>query len=147
MVVIDGFDLALDRGYDRTTHMWVRPVADDVVRVGMDALGVETSGTLAQLSMEPEGSTLQAGRPFGQLEAAKFVGPLISPVAGTLIAANEAVLLDAGVVERDPYGEGWLIEVRVDVASLEGLCRDAEELIAWFEERIDHYRREGVLAL
>ena len=47
-------------------------------RIGMDALGIETSGTLAELSFVPVGTELTAGRPFGQLEAAKFVGPLVS---------------------------------------------------------------------
>ena len=68
----------------------------------MDALGVETSGSLSQLSFQPPGTELVAGRPFGQLEAAKFVGPLVSPVTGTLLAVNDAVAVDTGLVERDP---------------------------------------------
>src|ERR1039458_10231728 len=82
-VIVAGFPLALDRRYQAETHMWVLPTDPGRARIGMDPLGIETSGTLAQLSFVPVGTQLTAGRPFGQLEAAKFVGPLVSPVSGT----------------------------------------------------------------
>ena len=78
-VIVAGFPLALDRRYQAETHMWVLPTDPGRARIGMDPLGIETSGTLAQLSFVPVGTQLTAGRPFGQLEAAKFVGPLVSP--------------------------------------------------------------------
>ena len=117
-VIVAGFPLALDRRYHAETHMWVLATGPGRVRIGMDPLGIETSGTLAQLSFVPVGTELTAGRPFGQLEAAKFVGPLVSPVSGAVLAVNDEVAMDAGLAERDPYGAGWLIE-----ASLGRRCR------------------------
>lgn len=148
-VIIQGFALELDRGYEPTTHMWVRRVGADRVRVGMDSLGIETSGTLAQLSFDDVGSDLIAGQRFGEVEAAKFVGPLISPVDGVLLEVNGDAIFDAGIVERFPYGAGWLIDVRVRDASeaLAGLLTQPAEIIAWFNERIAHYRAKGVLSL
>jgi len=89
-----------------------------------------------------------AGRPFGQLEAAKFVGPLVSPVAGTVTAVNHAVAADPGLAERDPYGEGWLIEARLTgpVREQTGLLADSEEIRRWFAAKLADYRLKGVIA-
>ena len=92
-------------------------------------------------------AALTAGRPFGQLEAAKFVGPLVSPVTGTLLAVSEAVAADPGLAERDPFGAGWLIEVRLAAAELPGgLLSDPDEITAWFVSKVEEYQLKGVLA-
>jgi glycine cleavage system H protein len=146
-VMVAGFALALDRSYQPATHMWVLARGPGRVRVGMDPLGAETSGSLAQVSFVPEGARLTAGLPFGQLEAAKFVGPLISPVAGALLAVNDAVVRDAGLVERDPYGAGWMIEAGLDdVAAPAGLLVDPAEITAWFVAKVADYRLQGLIA-
>lgn len=148
VVDVKGFPLALDRRYHPGTHMWVQRTALDRARIGMDPLGVETSGTLAQLSFIAVGSELAAGRPFGQLEAAKFVGPLVSPVSGTVLAVNEAVADDPGLAERDPFGDGWLIEVVLSDAGgeLPALLGDPDEITRWFAATVEDYRLKGVIA-
>jgi glycine cleavage system H protein len=151
LVEVGGFPVALDRMYEARTHMWVAHArAGDPVtaRIGLDALGVETNGTLAQLSLPAAGEQVTAGRPFGQLEAAKFVGPLVSPVSGTVIAANEAAAADPGLAERDPYGDGWLIEVSLTDPRgwPDGLVSGREEIVAWFEAEVGEYRLKGVIA-
>lgn len=145
---VSGFALALDRRYDAETHMWVAPAGAGRVRAGMDALGVETSGTLAQLSLPAPGATVARGRPFGQVEAAKFVGPLISPVSGTVLAANDAVAADPGVAERDPYGDGWLVEIELSDpdGELPALLAGPGEIEAWFAGKVADYRLTGVIA-
>ena len=148
LLQILGYPLALDRLYEPTTHMWVLRCGRETVRVGMDPLGVETSGTLAQLSFDAVGTALAAGRPFGQLEAAKFVGPLISPVSGTLLAVNDAVAADPALAEQDPFGAGWLAEIGLtgDAAALPGLLSGPEEITAWFISKVEEYQLKGVLA-
>ena len=151
---VAGFPLALDRFYHPGTHLWVQrsggaPADGATVRIGMDPLGIETSGTLASLSFQAAGSALTAGRPFGQLEAAKFVGPLLSPVSGVLLAVNDAAVADPGIAERDPYGGGWLIDVTLPgghAADLPGLLTDPGEITAWFAGKVEEYRLKGVLA-
>ena len=145
---VAGFAVALDRAYDPAGHFWVAPSEEPGrLRIGMDALGVETSGTLAQLAFLPVGEELKRGEPFGSLEAAKFVGPLTSPVSGTITAHNEAVLADPSLLERDPYGSGWLVEVTPsDPDELDGLVQGAEAVPAWFAARVEDYRLKGVLA-
>jgi glycine cleavage system H protein len=147
---IAGFAVALDRAYDPAGHFWVAASSEPGsgrLRIGMDALGVEVSGTLAQLAFVPVGDEVRRGEPFGSLEAAKFVGPLTSPVSGTVTAHNDAVLSDPSLVDRDPYGAGWLVEVApADPGELDGLVHGAEVIPAWFAAEVEDYRLKGVLA-
>lgn len=145
---VDGFRLVLDRMFDPTTHVWVKPTADGRLRVGMDALGVETSGTLVQLSLLQPGSRVSRGAAIGQLEAAKFVGPLSSPISGTVTAVNDAVLADPGLVEADPYGAGWLVELAPDDpgAARDHLLFEPDEVVGWFTTAVADYRAKGLVA-
>jgi glycine cleavage system H protein len=144
---VAGFGVALDRAYDPGGHFWVATVGPGVARIGMDALGVETSGTLAQLAFLPVGENLKRGEAFGSLEAAKFVGPLASPLSGTVTAVNEAVVADPALVERDPYGDGWLVEMTLAAPSELGeLISGAEAVTGWFAAEVEDYRLKGVLA-
>lgn len=144
---IRGYLVRTDRAHDPDTHLWVEVRDDARVRVGLDPLGVETSGTLAQLAMVEVGTIVVRGEPFGSLEAEKFVGPLVAPVSGTVVARNDAVLADPGLVERDPYDSGWLAEIEPSAldADLGGLVAGGD-VAAWFESKVEQYRREGVLA-
>lgn len=144
---VRGYRLCLDRAYEPDTHMWVQMLDPTRVRVGLDPLGVETSGTLAQLSLGAQGDEVRLGAPFGSLEAEKFVGPLVAPLSGTIVAVNEAAVADPGLVERDPFGDGWLMELSPSAFDVEsaGLL-SGSAVVAWFEAEVDHYRIEGVLA-
>ena len=147
MQKVRGFPLALDRGYHPDSHMWVKLISPGTVRIGMDPLVLEASGTLAELSLPAAGAELAAGRPFGQLEAVKFVGPLTSPVSGTVLACNAAAAADPGLVERDPFGDGWLIEAELnDADELGTLLSKAEEITAWYAAGIEEYRLSGAIA-
>jgi glycine cleavage system H protein len=157
IVDVAGFAVALDRAYSPAGHFWVAMVPacsgdtpgppGERARIGLDALGVEISGTLAQLAFLPVGEFLKRGEPFGSLEAAKFVGPLTSPLSGTLTATNDAVVVDPALVERDPYGAGWLVELDLaDGGELGELISGSDVIPVWFEGEVDDYRMKGVLA-
>jgi glycine cleavage system H protein len=147
IVEVAGFGVALDRAYDGTGHFWISMIGPDRARIGMDALGVETSGTLAQLAFLPVGDHLKRGEAFGSLEAAKFVGPLTSPLSGTVSATNDAVVADPALVERDPYGAGWLVELELaEPGELADLVSGSQPIRVWFEAEVEDYRMKGVLA-
>jgi len=147
LATLEGFPVDLARGYAPATHLWVMGLPDGRLRTGLDALGVETSGTLAALEFVAVGAHVMAGTPFGSLEAAKFVGPLLAPVSGRVMAVNGAALADPSLVERDPYGAGWLIEIAPDAgADLGVLVRGEEAVAAWFVAEVEGYRLKGVLA-
>ena len=120
---VSGFAVETDLAYDLDRHMWVSSQDAGVVRIGMDSLGLETSGTLAQLSFQPHGE-IARGEPFGSLEAEKFVGPLVSPLSGRILAVNESAMTDPGLVER---------EIGVDMNKGE----------IWRRESLDHLIESG----
>jgi glycine cleavage system H protein len=145
---IRGFTVRTDLAYDLTAHLWIDAAEPERVRIGMDPLGVETSGTLAQLAFVNAGTELRRGDQFGSLEAEKFVGSLSSPLSGTVLAGNDRAVGNPALTQHDPYGDGWFIEVAPsdldeDLASL---LTGPEEIAAAFEEKIAEYRIQGVLA-
>jgi glycine cleavage system H protein len=147
-MTVDGFVVRDDLAYEMSTHMWVDIRDGSTVRVGMDPLGLETAGTLAQLQFVEPGDAVARGEAFGSLEAEKFVGPLVAPLSGTIVAVNTAAMTDPGIVERSPYDEGWLIEMTPSAleGELEMLARGGEPIREQFSLRVAEYRRDGVLA-
>jgi len=136
--------------YDRSTHLWVRRAPKgcfakgEVVTIGLDALGLESLGDMAYISLQATGLPVRRGEAVGSMEAAKMVGDLIAPVSGTIAARNEAVLRDPGLVNRDPYGKGWLLQLRPsDWARESAELVYGDELAAWVEAEIERYRSQG----
>lgn len=108
-----GFELPLDRSYDALRHIWVQPTFDTGrVVVGIDTVGLEYIGDLAYIQCAPKGAHVRRGEPMGSLEAAKMTDILSAPISGQIIAVNEAVIKNPSLVNRDPYGTGWLAEIR-----------------------------------
>jgi glycine cleavage system H protein len=141
---VSGYELRLDRSYDPETHLWVRQTADDRLRVGLDALTADTYGALAQLEMAAIGTPIGRGEAFGSLEAAKFVGPLTSPISGLIADVNEAVLADPDLVLREPYDGGWLVEFAETILA-PGLLTGADAA-TWYAGEVAGYREKGLLA-
>jgi glycine cleavage system H protein len=152
-IAVGGFELALDRHYDRQTNLWVQRQPGGggrrAVRVGFDPLGCATAGDLVAVSFCPAGTALRRGEAFGTIEAAKLVGPLAAPVAGTLIRHNQAVAEDPTLVAQAPL-EHWLVELEldpgVDLSSEPGLVAEPDAVQAWFAEAVRRAREDGRLA-
>src|SRR5207249_2329100 len=102
------------------------------VRAGVHVVWTEQEGRRALATVV--GEHLKRGEAFGSLEAAKFVGPLTSPLSGRVTATNDAVVVDPALVERDPYSAGWLVEMDIaDAGELGGLVSGAQPIRVWFE--------------
>lgn len=144
---IHGFEVRLDLAYDRLSHLWVSLVRAGAYRLGSDPLGSVINGTLAQLQLSEVGTRVARGEAFGTLEAEKFVGPFRSPLTGTITAVNGSVVERPSLVELDPYGEGWIVELSADdPAELSSLVSGADQVTAWFSEASSDYQRKGLLA-
>ena len=106
-------------------HEWVR-LEGDVAVIGITDFAQGELGDIVFVEVETVDEELGADEVFGTIEAVKTVSDLFMPVSGEVVAFNEAVDDDPSLVNADPYGEGWLIRVKVDDAlALEGLM-DAE---------------------
>lgn len=147
LVEIAGFALDPALRYDELTHMWVQERDGGLVRVGFDPLGRETSGDVVAISLAPVGSAVERGGSFGDIEAAKLVGPLLSPLAGTIATRNEEVLRDPGAVNADPF-EAWLVELRPGPGSDAALAamHTGAGLADWFAAEVRRFREKGMIA-
>ena len=95
---------------------------DGVVRIGITDYAQGELGDVVFVSLPKAGERFDAHQSFGTIEAVKAVSELYSPMAGEVVEANGALDSDPAAVNRDPYGEGWMIKLRVaDPAALGGL--------------------------
>ncbi|MBA2456424.1 MAG: glycine cleavage system protein GcvH [Nocardioidaceae bacterium] len=107
-------------------HEWVR-VEEDGVVVGVTQYAQEQLGDIVYVALPQAGDTIAPGTSIGELESTKSVSDLFAPVAGVVTARNEQLDQTPELVNSDPYGEGWLIKVRVEDASAISQLLDADE--------------------
>ena len=106
-------------------HEWIR-IEGDEAYVGITDYAQDQLGDIVFIDIPCEGETLEAGEVFGTIEVVKTVSDLFLPVAGEVLEQNEALADNPELVNKDPYGEGWLIKIKPNnVADVEGLL-DAE---------------------
>ena len=136
-----------DLYYDGNHHMWARLELRDRVVVGIDALGLQSLGELAYISLHEVGKTVKRGRSVGALEAAKMTGDLIAPVTGILVDRNEEVLSDPTLVNEEPYGRGWLVAIEPSEWEAESVqLIHGEALTNWVSSEIERYKSQGWIA-
>lgn len=92
-------------------HEWIR-VEGDVAYVGITDYAQEQLGDIVFVDIQAEGETLEAGEAFGTIEVVKTISDLFMPVAGEVLEQNEALAEQPELVNKDPYGEGWIIKVK-----------------------------------
>ncbi|MFN9401973.1 MAG: glycine cleavage system protein GcvH [Dolichospermum sp.] len=98
------------------SHEYVR-LDDDIATIGITQFAIEQLGDIVFLELPNTGDTITKGDTFGTIESVKAVETLNSPITGTVIERNEALLNAPEQVADDPSGEGWFIKVRVDDAA------------------------------
>jgi glycine cleavage system H protein len=96
------------------THEWHR-LEGDTVTIGITQFAADelTDITYVDVKAKP-GTKLSANSRFGEIESVKTSSELYSGVGGTVTAVNDALTSDPGLVNRDPYGEGWMVKIKVD---------------------------------
>lgn len=97
-------------------HEWIK-IDGDVATVGITDFAQGELGDIVYIEIETEGETLDAEEVFGTVEAVKTVSDLFMPISGEVLEFNEGLEADPEAVNRDPYGEGWMVKVKVSDAS------------------------------
>jgi glycine cleavage system H protein len=100
-------------------HEWVRRTGDDTVRVGITDFAQSALGDVVFVQLPDVGTEVTAGEAFGEVESTKSVSDLFAPVSAKVLAVNSDLDGDSQLVNSDPYGAGWLIDLQVDGGSLE----------------------------
>ena len=106
--------------YYTSEHEWVQRVGDDTVRVGITDFAQSSLGDVVFVQLPDTGTDVTAGDSFGEVESTKSVSDLYSPLTAKVVAVNGDLEGSPQLVNSDPYGEGWLIELRVDADSMAG---------------------------
>lgn len=96
-------------------HEWIR-LEGDVAYVGITDYAQEQLGDIVFVDIQTEGETLAADEVFGTIEVVKTISDLFLPVGGEILEQNEALADQPELVNKDPYGEGWLIKMKPDAA-------------------------------
>ncbi len=133
MEVWGGCALPDDVFYDLEADVWVR-LEGSAATIGMTDVAQTRMGRLVQLSWKEPGKRVARGRPLSVLESAKWVGPVVSPLSGTIIANNRLVFEeDIAAANRDPYGTGWIYRIEVE-------NRAEIDLLVVGATAVNHYR-------
>jgi glycine cleavage system H protein len=93
-------------------HEWVR-LEGDVATVGITQYAADALGDVVYVDLPKVGAALAAGAIVGEVESTKSVGELYAPLDGEVVDANQAVVDAPETINSDPYGDGWLVKVRV----------------------------------
>ncbi|WP_018134646.1 glycine cleavage system protein GcvH [Acaricomes phytoseiuli] len=109
-------------------HEWVgAPDEQGVVRIGITDFAQDALGDVVYVQVPEAGSAVRAGEVIGEVESTKSVSDIYAPLAGEVASRNETLDAEPGLVNSDPYGEGWLLEVRLeDISSHVSLLSAAE---------------------
>lgn len=104
------------------SHEWVRQEEDAVVTIGISEFAVSQLGDIVFLELPAVGTNITKEATFGTIESVKAAVEIYSPMGGEVIAANDEVANNFDLLADDPYGQGWLIKVKVsDKSQLDNL--------------------------
>jgi glycine cleavage system H protein len=95
-------------------HEWAQSTESGAVRVGITDHAQEQLGDIVFVSLPQAGDKVVAGSPCGELESTKSVSEIYAPVSGEIIAVNSAIETAPELVNSEPYGGGWMFEVKPD---------------------------------
>ncbi|MBF1670084.1 MAG: glycine cleavage system protein GcvH [Rothia mucilaginosa] len=108
-------------------HEWVSALtAEGTVRVGITDHAQDALGDVVYVDLPSVGDSVAAEDSFGEIESTKSVSDLFAPIAGEIVAVNEGLEDDPALVNSNPYGEGWIIEIRPENADDLANLLDAE---------------------
>ncbi|MGQ0716334.1 MAG: glycine cleavage system protein GcvH [Pseudonocardiales bacterium] len=115
-------------------HEWVLPSAEGTVRVGITDYAATQLGDVVYVQLPLVGDTVTTGDPVGEVESTKSVSEVFAPVAGEVVACNDALDGNPELVNSDPYGEGWMIEIKLTETSEVDSLLGAEDYRSLIEQ-------------
>lgn len=108
-----------------TDHEWIK-VDGDVAFVGVTDYAQGELGDIVFIEVETVGEVIEEGDTFGSIEAVKTVSDLLMPVTAEVLEFNSALNNSPELINKDPYGEGWIVKVKIEDASQLKNLMDAE---------------------
>lgn len=137
MPTVRGCNLPDDLLYDVANHIWFTELPDGTVRLGMTAVATAMAGPVVAVTPKKVGRAVESGKSCATIESGKWVGPAKSAAAGEVAAVNDAVKAKPGLVNDDPYGEGWLVVIKpADWASVKPTLTPGADVAQKYEAKM-----------
>jgi len=138
MGTVRGCEIPEDLMYNVENNVWLRKEDDGTVTIGMTSYACSLAGQIVSYTPKGVGKDIKKDKSAATVESGKWVGPLKSPVSGTVAATNEEVAKDPGLINKDPYGSGWIVKLKpadfdADAAEL----KTGADALAAFEEKMN----------
>jgi glycine cleavage system H protein len=111
MTTVAGCNIPEELYYLVEKHVWARH-DEGLVIVGLTDVAQHLAKGIISVTTKRVGRALEKGKSIGTVESSKWVGPVPAPVGGEIAAVNEALSSDPGLLNRDPYGEGWIAKLQ-----------------------------------
>lgn len=106
--------LPLDLSYDVHNHVWVRPAEDGLYTLGITDVGQTLAGKLLYCEPKSVGTSVALGKAAALIESGKSIWPVRCPLPGRIEEINARAAGQPDTVNRDPYGEGWIVRIRAE---------------------------------
>ena len=137
-MVYNGCDIPEDYYFDLEREVWVR-FEGDLAVLGMTDVAQTRGGKLVNITFKKPGKALKPGQSAATIESAKWVGPFPMPFSGELVETNEAGFRrDILLVNKDPYGAGWLVKVRpTNLAAERGHLLTGAAAVEAYQKKIE----------
>ncbi|HYF28519.1 MAG TPA: glycine cleavage system protein GcvH [Baekduia sp.] len=114
MTTVRGCDIPEDLHYLVEKHVWARPEDGTTVVVGLTDVAQNLAKSIISVTLKKPGKRLAKGKSVGTVESSKWVGPVPVPVAGEILEVNAALVADPSLLNRSPYGDGWIARIAAD---------------------------------
>lgn len=123
MGAVRGCNLPDDLMYNVESNVWAKREADGNVTIGLTSYACSLAGEIVSYTPKKIGKAVEKDKSCATVESGKWVGPVKAPVAGEVVAVNEAVSAKPGTINKDPYAQGWVVKIKpsrwdADIAGL-----------------------------
>lgn len=112
MATVRGCNFPDDLYYNVENNVWARIEADGTVTVGMTAYGCALAGEIVSCLPKQPGKEIEQNKSVATVESGKWVGPVKAPVGGKIVAINDELDANPGLMNADPYDNGWVVRLR-----------------------------------
>ncbi len=134
---IKGYNMPEDLYYHEE-DAWVKVESDGTVTIGMDDFYQKQAGDTTYVDLPFEGDTITQGETCGKIQSSKWVGKFVAPISGEIIQVNSELENDCRLINKDPYGAGWIIKVKPSnlEAELKNLAHGPEAVQKFIDDHL-----------
>lgn len=138
MGAVRGCNIPEDLYYNVENNVWARREADGTITVGMTSYACSLAGQIVSYTPKKVGKDVKQDKSCATVESGKWVGPVKAPVSGEVTATNDKVSATPGLINQDPYGDGWLVKMKVNDWDAEaGALVTGGDALSAFESKME----------